>query len=246
MLPLASLSLLLALRAGATNTPTSTLFEGGTVIAFDAATESFDVKYDASVLVTGDRIAKILSAGDTSAPADAERVSVVGKILVPGFVDTHRHGWQTAYKTMASNTSLAEYFSRYSAFSGVGDLFAPEDMFVGQAAGLYEAINSGVTSIIDHAHGTFSAAQVEGAFNASLESGARMWFCYGFEPRPGGFDVPDQMAHWRRLALDPRLEGSLLGLGVAYDYFEVSPPEQVASVVDLLKCVYPAPPRRFR
>lgn len=93
-------------------------------------------------------------------------------------------------------------------------------MYVGQAAGLYEAINSGVTSILDHAHGTFSDVQVDGAFNASIESGARIWYCYGFEPRPDAFDVHLQIEHWKAMSVDPRLEGSLVGLGIAYDYFE--------------------------
>lgn len=55
-----------------------------------------------------------------------------GKIVSPGFVDTHRHGWQTAYKTLGSNTTLAEYFDRYGEFTQAGTEFTADDIYLGQ------------------------------------------------------------------------------------------------------------------
>ncbi|KAG9840733.1 hypothetical protein KCV05_g8920, partial [Aureobasidium melanogenum] len=64
---------------------------------------------DSSLLVTGDSIAKIFGNSDNvTLPIDTEIVDVEGKIVSPGFIDTHRHSWQTAYKTLGSNTTLAE------------------------------------------------------------------------------------------------------------------------------------------
>lgn len=113
---------------------TSTLFEGGTVITYDDTANAIKVLSDACVLVTGDRIAAIFEQGaaNVTIPSATERVSAVGKIVSPGFVDTHRHGWQTAYKTLGSNTTLAEYFERYGEFTQAGTVFTADDIYLGQ------------------------------------------------------------------------------------------------------------------
>jgi cytosine/adenosine deaminase-related metal-dependent hydrolase len=95
----------------------SILFRGGTIIAFDNATESLKVIRGGSVLVTDDRITKVSDAA-ISVSKGTEVVDITGKILAPGQINTHFHGWQTAFKTLGSNTSLVEYFNRYGEYAG--------------------------------------------------------------------------------------------------------------------------------
>lgn len=129
----ASLCLSTAAAAAATSNYTSTLFESGTVISYDDAANTIKVLSNASVLVTEDRVAAIFEdAQNITIPSGTERVSAVGKIISPGFVDTHRHGWQTAYKTLGSNTTLAEYFERYGEFTQANTVFTAEDVYLGQ------------------------------------------------------------------------------------------------------------------
>src|SRR5437764_748054 len=137
----------------------STLLENGTVISFDDASQALKILRNASVLVRGNKIAAIFDSsfsGSVEIPKAKKRVSAANKIISPGFVDTHRHGWQTAFRTLAGNTTLAEYFFRYGQYTQAKTVFTPEDIYYGQLAGIYEALNAGVTSILDHAHGTFS------------------------------------------------------------------------------------------
>ncbi|KAF2145836.1 uncharacterized protein K452DRAFT_284219 [Aplosporella prunicola CBS 121167] len=216
----------------------STLFEGGTIISFDDDSQTIKVLRDHSLLVTGDRIAAIFdtpsNATNVSIPADAERVPATGKIISPGFVDTHRHGWQTAYKTLGSNTTLGEYFSRYGEFTQAATVFTPDDVYYGQLAGVYEALNAGVTSILEHAHATFSNDTARAYLNASLDSGVRMWWCYAFHTLDNGFSVPQQMANFRDLLADERLQASTTVLpGIAYDAFATGSADEVAAIVDL-------------
>lgn len=97
----------------------SILFQGGTIIAFDKKTEGLQVIRGGSVLVTDDRITTVAGPGTKiSVKNDTEVVDITGKILAPGQINTHFHGWQTAFKTLGSNTSLVEYFSRYGEFAG--------------------------------------------------------------------------------------------------------------------------------
>lgn len=223
----------LASTAAAAN---STLFERGTVISFDDAAKTPKVLWNTSVLVTGDRIAAIFDdSQNVTIPADAERVSAEGKIISPGFVDTHRHGWQTAYKTLGSNTTLAEYFERYGEFTQASTVFTADDVYLGQLVGIYEALNSGVTSILEHAHATFSNDTSAAYLNASIDSGVRMWWCYAFHELSNGFSIEEQMANFQDLAEDERLSNSLVEMGMAYDAFASASSAQIQSVIDLAK-----------
>lgn len=147
-------------------TASSLLFSGGTVIGFKKATattpESLQVIRDGSVLVTDDRIAAIFSGPPPidKMPKGTEKIDIKNKIISTGFVDTHKHGWQTAFKTIASNTTLGEYFNRYGEFAIEG-LFTADDVYYGQLAGIFEALNAGVTTILDHAHHTLTGRAME-------------------------------------------------------------------------------------
>ncbi|THU86481.1 hypothetical protein K435DRAFT_822115 [Dendrothele bispora CBS 962.96] len=85
---------------------------------------------------------------------------------------------RTAYKTIASNTTLAEYFVRYGEFSQAKTVFTPEDIYLGQLVGIYEALNAGVTSILDHAHSTFSRETASASLNASMDGGTSNIFAF--------------------------------------------------------------------
>jgi imidazolonepropionase-like amidohydrolase len=71
--------------------PAVTVFENGRVIVGDGK-----VIESASVLVTGDRITQVGPASSIKAPAGATRVSLAGKTVMPGIVDTHVHTSTTA------------------------------------------------------------------------------------------------------------------------------------------------------
>ena len=68
--------------------PTTTVLEGARVIVGDGK-----VIENATIVVSGDRITQI---GVVKAPANATRVSLVGKTVMPAIVDTHVHTSTTA------------------------------------------------------------------------------------------------------------------------------------------------------
>ncbi|EXM17954.1 Metal-dependent hydrolase, composite domain superfamily [Fusarium oxysporum f. sp. vasinfectum] len=213
---------------------TSVLFEHGTVISFDDETQDLRILYDTSVLVIADRIAAIFdssSGSPVTVPSDAQKVSAANKIISPGFIDTHRHGWQTAYRTIAANTTLAEYFKHYSQFSQAAKVFTPEDIYYGQLAGIYECLNAGVTSALDHCHGTFSPEASAASLKASIESGIRMWWCYGF------IDYNDaQVADFHAIHRSEDLATSnLVQMGMAYDGWMSASSAEAQSVIQLAK-----------
>jgi cytosine/adenosine deaminase-related metal-dependent hydrolase len=223
--------------ACAANT-TSTLFRNGTIVAFNRETESLEVIRNGAVLVTGDRIASIFSnlPSRSDLPSGTEEVDITDKILTTGFIDTHRHGWQTAFKTLGSNTSLIEYFPRYIGFAAQGHVSA-EDVYIGQLAGLYEALNAGVTTSVDHAHHTWSHEAAVAGLQASIDSNARVFWCYTIQDREN-FSIDEQLADLRAVAATASFRGTPTSMGIAYDSFGPNPNLTVVeAIVGLIRCV---------
>ena len=214
----------------------SLLFTGGTIIGFDEAANSLQVTRNASVLVSEDRIVGVYSSEETiqNVPADAEKIDITDKIVTPGFIDTHRHGWQTALKTLGSNTNLIEYFARYGE-SVAPEIYTTEDVYIGQLAGLYEALNAGVTTTLDHAHHTWSNETAEAGLRASVDSNARVFWCYTFH-NITNFSVRDQLSNFRDIAVKAIFKGSPTSIGIAYDSWSPNPmTNEVQSVIELAK-----------
>src|SRR5271167_3860582 len=60
-----------------------------------------------TVLVEDDRIAAV---GRDLGELDARTIDARGGVVMPGFIDTHRHTWQTALRGICSDWTLMDYF----------------------------------------------------------------------------------------------------------------------------------------
>ncbi|CAH0047557.1 unnamed protein product [Clonostachys solani] len=225
------------------------LLSGGTIVAFDHETESLKVIRGGSILIDGDRIETVFedaSEANASIPiidttletSDSSRsvevIDCTNKIITPGFIDTHRHGWQTVYKTMGSNTTLPDYLWRYSAVVAQ-PLFTPDDLYISQLVGLYEAVAAGVTTTLDHAHHTWSSDAATAGLRATIDSGMRVFWAYAFQPVYENFPVQEQISQWKQLI--SQVAGTVTELAVAYDFWSDSPFIDKATtdmVIDLL------------
>src|SRR5690606_20354991 len=81
------------------------LLRGGTVVTMDPGLGDLS---SGDVLVDGDTIAAVAPRID--ADVDAEVIDCSGKIVVPGFIDSHRHTWEAAIRGCAPNATLDDYF----------------------------------------------------------------------------------------------------------------------------------------
>ncbi|KAL3451347.1 hypothetical protein BJX65DRAFT_321288 [Aspergillus insuetus] len=194
------------------------ILKNGTVLAFDQTTQSIRVLRRASILIENGHISAIEEDFEAlSAPDGVEIIDVSGKIVSPGFVNTHVHMWQTVYRTLGPNVTLSQYFDWVSqASEGARAAFTAEDIHVSSLGGYLEGLNSGVTSCVEHAHNNWSATVMESGYRAAVESGARVWWCYDVASRPT-FSVDEQWAAYGGLKQDESrrvLPGlSLDGLG---------------------------------
>lgn len=229
----------LALFHHASRASCATLLSGGTIIAFNQDAEQLEVIRNGSVLVQGGQITAVFDTAspiDVPSDKDVEVIDCTDQIITPGFIDTHRHGWQTVFKTMGSNTTLADYALRFGA--GVAaPLFTPEDLYISQLTGIYEALASGVTTILDHAHHTWTPDLSAAGLNASIDSGARVFFAYAFQNSSAEFGIREQIAQWKELSSNMS-PNDLTELVIAYDDFANNPTgDYTLAVINLIKYV---------
>lgn len=234
--PTLSLFLLAASELVSAVDPSSILFTSGTIIAFDQEANDLNVIRNGSILIQQDRITGIWSNEETppvSIPPNTTVVEAAGKIIAPGFVDTHRHGWQTLFKTMFSNITLIEYFGRFGEGASAGRVDA-EQVYIGQLAGLYEALNAGTTTSLDHAHHTWSDETSWAGLNASIDSGARVFWSYAFH-EVANYTIEQQLVNYRDIVNAALQTDTAVELGIAFDSFDNGSvdPETIASIIDL-------------
>ncbi|WP_051342781.1 amidohydrolase family protein [Pseudonocardia spinosispora] len=198
-----------------------TLLTGGHVLTMDPALGTLPT---GDVLLEGERIAAV----GTSLPVvDAEVVDVRGRIVAPGMIDTHRHTWQSLVRGLCTDWTLADYF--YGVRLAVSPAYTAEDVHLGNRLGAVEALDAGVTTILDFSHCNNTPDHADAAVTGLRDAGIRAAFCYGFfESNP--LAPPHFAAHEQRVADFERIadayfaaDGGLLTLGVALTELGVVP-----------------------
>ncbi len=147
-----------------------TLIKGGTVLSMDDAIGDLP---RADVLIEDDKIVAV----QPDISADAEVIDAAGSIVIPGFVDTHRHTWESAIRGCAPNATLDDYFVE------VLDTFAPvyraEDVHASNVAGSLECLSAGITTLVDWSHINNTPEHPDAAVTGLQETGIRAQYAYG-------------------------------------------------------------------
>lgn len=153
------------------------LLRGGTVLPMD---ERRQVLPDTDVLTVGQRIEAV--GRNLEAPDDAIVIDATGGIVMPGMIDTHRHMWQTAMRGYGADWTLTQYFVWYYLESG--RLFRPEDVHAGNLLAAIEALDAGVTTVLDWSHGLQTVDHAEAAVDALRAVPGRYVLAYGNIQQP--------------------------------------------------------------
>ena len=145
------------------------LLKGGCVLSLDPKIGDFDV---ADVLIEGARIADVRP----NIVATADVIDASNTIVTPGFVDTHRHMWQGALRSILPDGLLSDYTRDITGTARA--VMRPDDARVGDLVSALGAINAGVTTVLDWSHIGNSPAHADACIDALRETGIRAVYAY--------------------------------------------------------------------
>ncbi|MDH3471387.1 MAG: amidohydrolase family protein [Acidimicrobiia bacterium] len=130
------------------------------------------------VLVEGDRVVEV---GQNLDGGGAEVIDASDMIVIPGFVDSHRHIWEGLLRNIGTDVPLEGRSSYIShVLHKLAPAFRPEDAYVGNLVSALGAIDAGVTTLLDWSHIQGSPAHTDAVVKALEDSGMRAVFAYGF------------------------------------------------------------------
>ena len=192
--------------------PHSLLIRNGYVLSLDPQVGDIE---RGDVLVQDGRIVEVAPSLDVG---DAEVIEAEGHVVMPGFVDTHRHTWQTALRAVCADWTLSQYF--LGVRSTLSPRYDPDDVYAGNYVGALEALDAGVTTVLDFSHCNVTPSHADAAVQGLRDAGLRAVFAYGyFAPpaaEPGFADHAARVADARRVQREhfPSADG-LVTMGIA-------------------------------
>jgi 5-methylthioadenosine/S-adenosylhomocysteine deaminase len=127
------------------------------------------------VLVEGDRIAAV--GRDLANPDSGEVIDGTGCIVVPGFVDTHRHMWEGVLRGRVAHGTLRSYFQ--GVLLRIAPAMTPSDLAVSEALSARAALDAGITTVQDTSDINGAPERTDAIVTALRESGLRAVFAYG-------------------------------------------------------------------
>jgi 5-methylthioadenosine/S-adenosylhomocysteine deaminase len=198
-----------------------TLIRGGTVLSLDPKIGDLT---RGDVLVEGDRI---VAVGPALSNGEVEVIDATDMIVMPGFVDSHRHIWEGLLRNIGTDVPL-EGRTSYISFvlHKLAPAFRPEDAYVGNLVSALGAIDAGITTLLDWSHIQGSPAHTDAVIQALDDSGLRAVFAYGFpwwgkwEERQPSWFVRAATEHFS--TKDQKLTLALAAPGPEFTDFEVT------------------------
>ncbi len=155
------------------------LIKGGAVLSMDDKVGDFAV---GDVLIDG---AKIVEVGRDIDAGDAAIVDAAGKIVMPGFIDTHHHQFETALRSQLANGILINdgrpssahnyYETILQKFSMV---YRPQDVYINVLFGSIAQLDAGVTTVMDVSQIHHSPEHSDAVYEGLRDAGRRSVFGY--------------------------------------------------------------------
>jgi 5-methylthioadenosine/S-adenosylhomocysteine deaminase len=124
--------------------PPVTVLSGATVVTMDPERR---VLHDGAVAFADELLAVGPSAEVCAAYPGVEPIDCTDRVVLPGFVNTHTHLFQTLLKGLGDDRVLSDWFLTMTGPSAV-ELTA-EDCYAGAMHGCAEALTTGTTTLLD-------------------------------------------------------------------------------------------------
>jgi cytosine/adenosine deaminase-related metal-dependent hydrolase len=136
------------------------------------------------------RDGEIAAIGQEVPAGNAEVISGKGMMLLPGFVDTHWHLWNSFMRGLIGDGPGRDYFA---VKRGLAPFYRPVDFYRAARLALAEALDCGITTLHNWDHNLRTPEDADANILAQLDMGVRARFSYG---------CPDNFARDRVMDLD--------------------------------------------
>jgi 5-methylthioadenosine/S-adenosylhomocysteine deaminase len=185
----------------------SFVIRGAYVVTMDPALGD---QPNADVLV---RNGEIVAVADDLATDGLEVIAAEDMMLLPGFVDTHWHLWNSFMRGLIGDGPGRDYFA---VKRGLAPFYRPVDFYRAARLALAEALESGITTVHNWDHNVRSPEDADANILAQVDMGLRGRFSYGCPDNSARntlmnvSDLDRFRAYWTPQTTDDRLT-----LGVA-------------------------------
>jgi 5-methylthioadenosine/S-adenosylhomocysteine deaminase len=160
------------------------LIKGGSIISMDYGSGGVGDFVRGDVLIDGK---KILSIGSNLHAGGADVIDARGKIVMPGFIDTHHHQAWTAIRSsipdsilINDNTGTPSAQQNYfgNILLGFAPVYRPQDVYISELFGGLSQLDNGVTTVHDVSQIHHSPQHSDAAIRALFDTGRRAAFGY--------------------------------------------------------------------
>ena len=155
------------------------LIRNGAVLSMDPSVGNFA---RGDVLIEGSKIAAV---GVDLDGGDAVIVEAGGKIVMPGFVDTHHHLFETVLRSQLANGILINDGRPETAHNYYEDVlqkfsmgYTPDDVYINEVYGSIAQLDAGVTTVMDVSQIHHSPEHSDAAIEGLRDAGRRSVFGY--------------------------------------------------------------------
>src|SRR6266550_9528693 len=171
------------------------IIRGGSVMSMDPQVGDFP---RADVLVEDK---KILAVGPNLHAGDADVIDARGRIVMPGFIDTHHHQFETVLRSFLADGVLINDGSgspsgstTYFEFilNKFAPVYRPQDVYINELFGALSQLDDGVTTVHDVSQIHHTPQHSDAAIQALFDSGRRSAFGYfeGAGSNPSNYAYP--------------------------------------------------------
>ena len=178
------------------------VLRGGAVMTMDPTKNPKDPVggfAQADVLIEGNTI---LDVGPNLTGGGAAVIDVSGRIVMPGFIDTHHHQFETALRSFLAdgvliNDSSGSPSGTTTYYEYILNKFAPvyrpQDVYINELFGGLSQLDDGVTTVHDVSQISHSPAHSDAAIQALIDTGRRAAFGYFESAGNFGAGVPGNL-----------------------------------------------------
>src|SRR5437762_5392018 len=148
------------------------LLKGGMVLTLDRNIGDFE---NADVLIEGKKIAAV----QPNLKAEAQVIDASNTIVMPGFIDTHHHQYETILRSILADGLLTGPKSYNSEIQGIHTpVYRPEDARISELVASLSQINAGVTTGVDTSQVSHTPEHTDACIDGLSEAGRRTLFAY--------------------------------------------------------------------